>query len=605
MSDNLFRVGEELTAAKLNRVMRDVAADASDVSARGVVRTHFGRTLDEFGTVDRTGSQDVSTIINAAIAATAAEGVPLIVGPGTYRCEDRLIFRDGLHLQASSRATFERRYSASTLPFVFQPDRFTPIKIRVVGGRWWNPDPGLIDFTGINGNMFDLHLEDSEMSDMFIDEWGYYARALFLAGKRIRINRVRAVSLGEGGGFRLNGVEDTIVSNCYCACGDDLFMFATTGNPDGVYAGWHNRNSHYINCAGISYDARLCIAGAFLSGGTMTLTSETTDCSWTGIRGKGRLAVFIGNNLSSGEVARITVRDVKVDCTEYALAGAPAVDIRCDAGTGGVRDVLLDDVCVIGSHQETLHVQGPCERVVVRGGYYGPPTAASNWPVLVDNGAEVTMRDTHIKARSDRDGIKVGGTGDGPRFAAQNVTISGIADGWDGIVLTDAAAARVENCRFQIASGATTARAMIVSSGCENVFVGPNDYDQIPIAVKVSWAAASMPGCRIEAPATIVGSASVTTRAYLSGATYVLTGSTLRTLNLPSAGTGMRYRAVQAETGGWRVSASSGDVIRAGTVTSTAGGYIESGSAGATVDLVALDDTTWQAIAISGTWTAA
>lgn len=82
-------------------------------------------------------------------------------------------------------------------------------------------------------------------------------------------------------------------------------------------------------------------------------------------------------------------------------------------------------------------------------------------------------------------------------------------------------------------------------------------------------------------------------------------------LTLPSAAAGYAYEVVVEAAQYLRLTAATGDVIRAdlhtggaGTITTSASaGYIRSNEPGAYLRIVSIDATTWQVMEIGGTWT--
>lgn len=594
MSVTTFRAGDKVAAARMNLALREAAAVSGAEAAAGTVEEQVGVPLERFGVVS--GGGDNTTLLNTAIANAAGEGWRLITGHRRLRIEGQPIFVDGLSLDARG-TTFERRFSSGVTSWVIQEDYDTAITIKVRGGRWWNPDPD-----AIQGNMIDLRCDDSELWDFFIDEWGDGGRALLFAGNRNLLGKIRAISAHDGGGLRMNGVEYTTIAFCRVKCGDDCFMFNTTTNPLARYADLHNRRSQYIGCEGDSWNARVAIVEAYSAGSGVVIASECTDLGFYGIKGKGRAAAFIGNNKSSGKLARITLSVFNVDCSPYAVSGTAGLYILAEGASGGVEDVTLDDVTVLSPYQENLRIKGTAKRVKVVGGCFTAPQTASSQTVLIEDGAEVRMTGTHVEGRSDYDPIMVMGS-PAPRFFFEDGVVSNIGDGRDGIDIATLAAGGVSGTRFLPASGATTSRAITAASGVEGLVVGANDYSALTPAVKMVWPAAANTGCRVDTPATRTTAAAATLRAHESGLTLILTGSTGRTFTLPPAGGGMRFRLVQQGSGVLRVQAAADDVIQIGASTSTVTGYADASAAGDGVDLVAIDGTTWLAQAVAGTWT--
>jgi len=72
---------------------------------------------------------------------------------------------------------------------------------------------------------------------------------------------------------------------------------------------------------------------------------------------------------------------------------------------------------------------------------------------------------------------------------------------------------------------------------------------------------------------------------------------------LPSAQAGLVFTFDNSSaTQAIRVTAAAGDNIRVNEITTDTAGYVESGSSGSTITLVAIDSTTWEAVSIIGDW---
>lgn len=84
---------------------------------------------------------------------------------------------------------------------------------------------------------------------------------------------------------------------------------------------------------------------------------------------------------------------------------------------------------------------------------------------------------------------------------------------------------------------------------------------------------------------------------------YVNTGGSEKNyVNLPVPVYGQHYRFTNRTSFGLRITANTGCTIRMGHGTSASAGYVETVLADSTLHLVAIDDTTWEAHAVKGTW---
>lgn len=92
-----------------------------------------------------------------------------------------------------------------------------------------------------------------------------------------------------------------------------------------------------------------------------------------------------------------------------------------------------------------------------------------------------------------------------------------------------------------------------------------------------------------------------------SGTVFTNEGATAKNYEaLPSAVAGYQFTFIVQDTDGMRVVANTGDDIRIGATTSTTAGYCESTTVGDSVTLIAINATTWAAVALVGSgWTCA
>lgn len=587
------RTGDPVRVAgdKINANFAELYAWARDV----------GRPLSYYApNADRGGSTDTTDALMNAIGQSAADGIPLLVGAGDYLNTKKLDLVSNATIFWSPRARLLRGVSTTGVNgHISQADFGTPLtNIRWYGGQVCNLNPA-----GLAGNAISLNTTDSEFAGFFVNEWSSAGRAFINHGARNLIHSFRAVSVNDGGGIRIERNTDTIVSNGYVACGDDTCMFLVPAT--GAYAGGLTARCQFVNLTCYSWNARLAVAAMQRTSVEADIDGELLDCAYIGIRGRGRLGFACYNTLSIKKLARIRVIGCQFDCSVNSTNGT-AIDIHADAAHGGIEDISLSDVDVLSPLERALYVRGVAKGVRVQRGFFGAPRTAGYRTIDVDDSAEATIEHSTIEARAGSDTIRIGFTaGSSPRAFLRHNEIRNIADSQDGIVVSNSAEMDIVGNRFLAAGGSTLARAFTVASGAQKVLVRRNNYDSIPIAAKIAWPSAANAGCLVDEQATLSISANTTTRAHLSGTTYILTGSTQRTLTLPPAGGGLSFRGVQSGTGALRIQAAAGDVIQCGTVTSTAGGYIQSSSVGATVEIVAIDDTNWIAVALSGTWTAA
>ena len=145
MSGANFKQGDALRAAQLNRSLLEAGAQAGAVAGAAAGAANFGVPLDRYGTVDRTGAQDMAALFNEAILRTAAAGDPLWVSPGRYRFNGPIIMQSGMRLYCSPAADLRGHFATvgtnnGLLKPAIEVDVFDTTKrlrdMEIVGGGW-------------------------------------------------------------------------------------------------------------------------------------------------------------------------------------------------------------------------------------------------------------------------------------------------------------------------------------------------------------------------------------------------------------------------------------------------------------------------------------
>lgn len=155
---------------------------------------------------------------------------------------------------------------------------------------------------------------------------------------------------------------------------------------------------------------------------------------------------------------------------------------------------------------------------------------------------------------------------------------------------------------------AGTVNAATVLNAITSLVVGPSGAKLVPSGLSTSMIlnnnggtqnAGLFQGANVQLQTTPT-SASAT----LCNTIYQNTGDTsLTTITLPTAVAGLQYGFCVLDSDGLKVQAAAGDTIRIGTSVSAAAGFCQATALGATVFLVAMDDTQWVAMYSVGSWT--
>jgi hypothetical protein len=552
-----------------------------------------GKPIAEYSaSLDRTGAQDMSALLSDCWAEYALRGDPWALGAGNFLNNSPLYLVSYSHGVLSSRATLIRNFSTLGVGGHITQQSFTaPLtNVRWQGGKIRNPS------TSNGGNVFSLFCSDSEFSDFFIDEWE--GRAFLLHGYRNRIHDFAAVSVRDGGGVRIDGGADNVISNFYIACGDDCCIASVTGSALTGIAGLSTVRNQFVNGIANSWNARACMAG---NDGTPTDgQGSIDDISFIGITGKGRSGARVGNDGDSPHVTNIQFSGCLFDISGETESPAVGISVGGNA-TYPVRDVTFVNTVVKAPALGALLVNDGAVGVRFTDCVFEAPTEDRE-TVRVES-ADVVFTNCYFGTKNGQNTFRVGVAGTPANFEVRGGRMDGIANAKYGINLSACSRAVVEDVRFSEVASSTTARAITVGASAANADIRRNDYSGLSAAERLTWAPTAGNGSRADAPAVISVSANTNVRAHQSGTTFVLTGTTGRNFALPAAASGLRYRGVQQGSGAMTFTAGSGDVIQVGASTSSAAGTTVSGSVGATIELVALDDTTWLATSSSGTWT--
>ena len=128
----------------------------------GAAANAHGVPLESFGTVDSTGATDMSTLINTAIAETAADGVQLLIGPGSYLASSMIKLVSGAKVRLQPDSIILRDFvSVGVTGLIGQESYSTPLtKPQWFGGVVRNPSPSTL-----NGRSFGLYMDDGVIED--------------------------------------------------------------------------------------------------------------------------------------------------------------------------------------------------------------------------------------------------------------------------------------------------------------------------------------------------------------------------------------------------------------------------------------------------------
>lgn len=594
-----------------------VAARVSRLRAATVLRGLPGKQIeDEFGNyMNYTGDADMAEVINDCIVQYTAQGNPVMIGAGNYLNDSSIILVDNAQVLLSQKATLVKSFSTLGVGGHITQASFTSAISNVVwrGGVIRNPNPATL-----TGNPFSLNINNSELSDFFADDWANTSRFMLLFGKGNRISNFKAYSpVQTGGGLWCGRAEGNIISNGDIRCDDDAYMWNI--GVQGNFVGGVNRFNEYVGCYGESRSGHLLTVACSRSGVLTIVDGEIYGNVAVNMTGRCRLGLAIYNTLADKAIRDLSIVNFAVD-NSGGIDGnlAPlthAVELIGGNDTGGVHNIELTNLYMQKPLAGAMRVRGFCTDIKVRGGHFEAPRTAGISTVQINNVLEeesglssVSFDGTRIDGVADADVVRIGSDNlERVRVDFRGVRITNIGDGKRGIIVLSTGGGIIgDRCTFEEASGATTARAILIQAESSNLTIERNDYSNISnnAPLILQWPFDDDSNALLN-ESIISISTNRTTYVHESGTTFLFTAAGTRTLSLPAPAAQVRFTVTQTGAGAARIKAGAGDTIKIGSSASTAGGYIESTAVGDSVTLVALDADTWVATSFTGTWTAA
>lgn len=589
-----FTRGQILTAAQLSAALTAVT---------GPIPADYGAVVN--------GTTDDRDAVQAVIDYSAASNVTVSIPDGDYLIGSALYARSGARVVCSPRARLLRGASQTGTTGLLMNEIMTAevTDFRWIGGTFRNPTPA-----SLTGNMICLNADDSLLDGVRVDEWGANDRAMLLFGDRLTVREPWAVSALDGGGIRYAGGDDFLCVGGYVECGDDCFQFVPPGGPTATLFDQTIRRGLYVGCRGYSTNARLMVAALLHTSYSLHMTGSILDSGWIGVRGRGRQALTIENEDSTGSIARMFATECQCDSTGESGASTASVYISRASGAGAVEDITLR-LRVLAPELEAIKVIGasgyPVGRVIADGCYFGASRTSGRQALLAQSVTEYTSRGSTYVAN----GSHAAQMGNGTALAT-NSTFSGdlftaIDNSMSGINFACATGGAVRDARFVERSGQTTARAITLGTGAEgtgavkiDIDAGSCDFSGITLSDPLTMNSTVSNETRVVNSGTRVHTGSLTLRRHESGQVRIANSGSALTFSLPAAAVGLEYVVTVNGSGGCVLQAASGDIIRVGSSTSTAAGTA-TGAQGNSIRLVCPDADTWLAVGTVGTWTLA
>lgn len=511
MSDSRFRSGEELTAAKLNRIIRDVGADAGEAAAIGVAEA--GGIVILSG-ADTTGVVEASTAINAAIVTTAAARQTLYIGKGTYRLAAQLNVASNMDLWCHPEAEFIAYFNStgrngivgmSTAAWAATPA--TPLtNIRIRGGIWRRNGSVAVDgktWSGNTGNVFSFWAEHVEIADAWIT--GYHLGRVVLGGGRYWVlDNIRAYNpanylnlpcpgVGGTGAFRWYSGGPMVATRLHAVCGDDCFQ-TVPGATDSI--GVDVSDITYSDCYGVSIKARVCVAALVVPNALPeelqnSQTIGIKNVTFRTIRGEGKIACAFYNTDSTGLLGTILFDDVRLG-VRADLDGAVstyAVELLATDRTAGVGPIIFRDSELLNVIEGGIRARGTeIGRIqFIRWLQPAPSNAASaSYPVHIQDAEEVIFEGGSVAgaAASTKSVVYLGRTDAATEVAyarIEGTEITNVPDAAYGVYGPTYGFTHLEMRRVRMTpvAGATDARAIRFSEISATGTIEGNDFSAL------------------------------------------------------------------------------------------------------------------------------
>jgi len=426
------------------------------------------------------GTADDTAAVQRLIDESARQRAVGVLPAGTYRCSGSLLLPPGAQLQLASGARLLKDWAATpglanaflrTKDFAARSDG-----VRITG-------PGSIGARDHSrtGVIIALHGNDVRLSDLTIDTYAG-GQAVMYAGDRGRMDRLRirgsAVEMGTGG-IRVVGGADFLATSCDVQSGDDSLQFAPIGDPRALLFDMSITRGSYVGCTGTSTASRFMVTALEWTSGEGGMTASVSDCSFSNCRGSGtNRGIVVKNTHSRGSVQRLRFTDCSVDMSRSTPADTQEIRIQTDAAAGGsIRDVTFLRTGITRPVNGTLRVLGPnISGITFDTCTFAAPSGPADVLAVVDQADRVRIVGSSFAGTGGKRLLVAGPIAPVTALAVENCRFTDIGNGRWGVDLAAAAGARVAGSTFRRATGATTARAVRVSSTSRAVVIESNDF---------------------------------------------------------------------------------------------------------------------------------
>ncbi|MGY1642720.1 glycosyl hydrolase family 28-related protein [Geodermatophilus sp. SYSU D00703] len=446
-------------------------------------------SLRDHGAVGN-GVADDTAAVQRFIDATAQQGAIGVVPAGTYRCTRSLLLPARAQLQLASGARLLKDWAAAPgLANAFL--RNSDFAVRSHGVRITGPGSiGARDHSR-TGVIVALYGDDVLLSDLTIDTFAG-GQAVLFAGDRGRMDRVRirnsAATTGTGG-IRVIGGVDFLATACDVRSGDDCLQFVPIGDPRALLFDMSISRGSFVGCTGTSSVSRFMVAGLEWTSGEGGMTASVSDCSFSNCRGAGsNRGIVVKNTHSTGAIERLRFTDCAVDMARAVNAETQEIRIQTDpTSRGSIRDVTFTRTNITRPVNGVLRIGGPdISGITFDGCTFPAPSGTANAVAVVDQADRVRIVRSTFAGAPGKRLLVAGPIAPVTAFSVEDCRFAAIGNGFWGVDLVAAAGARIAGSVFGQAPGATTARAVRVSSACRGVVIEGNDLTGLTATTKIT-----------------------------------------------------------------------------------------------------------------------
>jgi hypothetical protein len=445
--------------------------------------------LRDYGAVGN-GVADDTAAVQRLVDATATQGAVGVVPAGTYRCTRSVHLRSGVRLQLEGGSRLLKDWAvAPGLANAFL--RNADFAVRANGVRITGPGTiGARDHRR-TGVIVALYGNDVLLRDVTVDTYAG-GQAVVYAGDRGRMERVKirnsAATTGTGG-IRVIGGADFVGTACDVRSGDDCLQFVPIGDPGALLFDMSITRGSFVNCTGTSSVSRFMVALLEWTSGSGGMTASVSDCSFSNCRGAGtNRGIVVKNTHSTGTIQRLRFTDCAVDMARAANAETQEIRIQTDpTSRGSIRDVTFTRTNITRPVNSVLRVGGPnISGITFDSCTFPAPSGTANNTAVVDQADRVRLLRSTFAGASGKRLLVAGPGAPVTAFSVEACRFTGIGNGFWGVDLVAPSGARVAGSTFGQTSGATTARAVRVSSACRGVVIEGNDLTGLTNATKVT-----------------------------------------------------------------------------------------------------------------------